>query len=107
MRGRVQVAAPAQPHEFTVGDLPSQVWSMQDCAGRHDLPALKRLAHQLKGAGGGYGFPQITEAAGAVEHDIAGSHPPEEIGAHLEVLIELIRRVEGYQSTSERNATAA
>jgi hypothetical protein len=25
------------------------------------------MAHQLKGAGGGYGYPQITEAAAALE----------------------------------------
>ena len=32
-----------------------------------DLVRLRRVAHQLKGAGGGYGFPQITEAAAEVE----------------------------------------
>lgn len=34
-------------------------------AGAHDEVA--RLAHQLKGAAGGYGYPSITEAARAVE----------------------------------------
>lgn len=32
---------------------------------------LKRLAHQLKGAGGGYGFPTITDAAGKVESGLS------------------------------------
>lgn len=32
-----------------------------------DLEKLRTLAHQLKGAGGGYGFPQVTELAAELE----------------------------------------
>lgn len=32
-----------------------------------DLDALQTLAHQLKGAGGGYGFTSITEVAASLE----------------------------------------
>lgn len=28
---------------------------------------LRRMAHSLKGSGGSYGFPEITEAAGKIE----------------------------------------
>ena len=31
---------------------------------------LQTLAHQLKGAGGGYGFAQITEVAGRLEQSL-------------------------------------
>ncbi|MEY4832171.1 MAG: hypothetical protein RL527_384 [Planctomycetota bacterium] len=31
------------------------------------IDQARALAHQLKGAGGGYGFPQVTAAARAVE----------------------------------------
>jgi len=36
-----------------------------------DFETLKRLAHQLKGAAGGYGFPAITDAAAALERATA------------------------------------
>ncbi len=32
-----------------------------------DIEGLQTLAHQLKGAGGGYGFDAITETASALE----------------------------------------
>ena len=32
-----------------------------------DLPLLEKLAHQLRGAGGGYGYPLITKVAGQLE----------------------------------------
>jgi PAS domain S-box-containing protein len=35
------------------------------CAG--DVEQLRRTAHQLRGAGGGYGFPLLTEVAGRAE----------------------------------------
>ena len=34
----------------------------------HDQAQLKVLAHQLKGAAGGYGFPAISQAAHTIEH---------------------------------------
>jgi HPt (histidine-containing phosphotransfer) domain-containing protein len=40
-----------------------------------DLETLKRAGHQLKGAGGGYGYPAITISGGHLEHAVlqAGS----------------------------------
>ena len=35
-----------------------------------DLDRLRTLAHQLKGAGGGYGFPQVTELAAELEQSL-------------------------------------
>ncbi len=50
-----------------VKELAGRVEAMQAAVERGDLPTLRRLAHQLKGAAGGYGFPSITKAASAVE----------------------------------------
>ena len=35
-----------------------------------DLSSLRTLAHQLKGAGGGYGFDAITDRAGELERSL-------------------------------------
>lgn len=55
---------------------------------------LVPIVHQMKGAAGGYGFPQITAAAAELEQCLKGSAPPSEREAALARLIGLCRRVE-------------
>ncbi len=50
-----------------VSAFPERVAALEECLAQGDLPQIQVLAHQLKGAGGGYGYPQITEAAAALE----------------------------------------
>ena len=50
-----------------------------------DANQLKTLAHQLKGAAGGYGFPNISDAAKAVEQ-VA-------LNGELERINEAVRRL--------------
>ncbi|MFQ5686099.1 MAG: response regulator, partial [Candidatus Scalindua sp.] len=52
--------------EFAAG-LEADVESMRKALenGNHD--GLRRLAHQMKGAGGSYGYPMLTEAAKTIE----------------------------------------
>ena len=67
--------------EGFVRRLPERLDAMERARGVGDLAGLADLAHQLKGAATGYGFPAITEAAaqleavaaarGAVEHALA------------------------------------
>src|SRR5438874_2420916 len=47
--------------------LPERLGAMERALGTHDLEVLADLAHQLKGAASGYGFPAITEAAAELE----------------------------------------
>jgi PAS domain S-box-containing protein len=56
-----------------VGGLPERVAAMQRCAADRDLQGLRRLAHQMSGAAGCYGFPQITDAARRLEAAAAAS----------------------------------
>ncbi len=51
---------------FTRG-LPAQAQRLEDALDANDREAVRRLAHQLKGSAGGYGFPTITEAAARLE----------------------------------------
>ncbi len=52
--------------EFIDG-LPRMTEALSTARRGADHVSLKRVAHQLKGAAGGYGFPSITDAAAAVE----------------------------------------
>ena len=53
--------------EMFVADLPDRIEALCRAAASDDYEQLAQLAHQLKGAGGGYGFPAITEAGARVE----------------------------------------
>ena len=54
-----------------VCDLPERSSAVLRAYRSSDMGALKRLAHQLGGAAGGYGFPRITEASRLVEKAVA------------------------------------
>jgi CheY-like chemotaxis protein/HPt (histidine-containing phosphotransfer) domain-containing protein len=51
---------------FVTG-LPEQIEGMQRALGAGRLDDLQRLAHRLKGAGGSYGYPCLTERAKELE----------------------------------------
>jgi HPt (histidine-containing phosphotransfer) domain-containing protein len=58
-----------------------------------DLEGLRTLAHQLKGAGGGYGFPQLTDAAGELERALVEGADEPRIKDRLVALCELLAAV--------------
>ena len=51
-----------------IEELPTRVTLLEAAYSRGDLTETSRLAHQLNGSSGGYGFPLLGEAAAAVEH---------------------------------------
>jgi signal transduction histidine kinase/DNA-binding response OmpR family regulator len=53
--------------EDFLGRLGGEVAQMAEALASNCHDELRRLAHQLKGAGGGYGYPAITDAAGIIE----------------------------------------
>ena len=82
-----------------VQEMPARVQQLSSAWDKHDLAMLRRLTHQLKGSGGGYGFPAISESAGKVEELVAsvisGDQPPDgaNVQRELRELIELCRSV--------------
>jgi len=50
-----------------VGNLPTRLEAIRQSLDASDLGALSTLAHQLKGAAGGYGFPTLSECARQLE----------------------------------------
>lgn len=60
------------------------------CSGQPDQ--LRTQAHQLKGAGGGYGFPELSQLAAALE-GACKAHDPSQIAEALERLVGYMSRV--------------
>jgi HPt (histidine-containing phosphotransfer) domain-containing protein len=54
--------------EMYVQEMPERISRLEDVWRGQHLDELKRLAHQIKGASGGYGFEPVGEAAGRLEH---------------------------------------
>ena len=50
-----------------VDGLPDDVLKMQELLRSNELPLLRRVVHQLRGTGGGYGFDPISELATIAE----------------------------------------
>jgi PAS domain S-box-containing protein len=84
--------------EFVAG-LAGEVRKMNEFLKRKELAALQRVVHQLRGASGGYGFDSVTEPATRAEESIKAGNALESITAEINSLIEVIRRIDGYDES--------
>src|SRR5439155_26563785 len=50
-----------------VSELPQRLADIRQAAQEQNWQEVRRLSHQLRGAGGSYGFPLLTTAAGQLE----------------------------------------
>lgn len=76
--------------EFFIADLSERVKAIEAAHDACDRARLRTLAHQLKGAAGGYGFPSIGTAAAALEGELRQETSGlEEIRAKVEALLKL------------------
>jgi signal transduction histidine kinase/HPt (histidine-containing phosphotransfer) domain-containing protein/ActR/RegA family two-component response regulator len=87
-----------------VSRLPQRVNSLVTLSASQEMDELRRLVHQLKGAGAGYGFPKITDAAKKAETLIKATAQCQEVQTAVDELIELIRSVDGYDPKKEQHA---
>ena len=55
--------------EEFLGGLPRRIEEFDTALAGNDFDSLRRCAHQLKGAGGGYGYPALSDLASRVEKD--------------------------------------
>jgi len=69
--------------ELFVQELPSRLAAIQQATADDNIPEAGRLAHQLKGAGGSYGFPHLMQAAALVERAAREQRPWPEIESAL------------------------
>ena len=72
--------------DLFVGELPDRIQAIAAALETHDTDSVTRLAHQLKGAGGGYGYPKITEDAAALERAARDGVEPEQLRSCFDAL---------------------
>lgn len=82
-----------------VSETPARVQMLQRLWEEQAMEDLCRVAHQLKGAGGGYGFPSITDAARRLEDSIrslghGGPGGTDQLRSSFDHLMNLLRRVQ-------------
>lgn len=51
-------------------ELPDRAAELRELLASGDMDQLQTVSHQLKGAGGGYGFAEITEKAASLEQSV-------------------------------------
>jgi HPt (histidine-containing phosphotransfer) domain-containing protein len=76
-----------------VEEMPGRVRAFEVQFESANRDELARLAHQLKGSAGSYGFDQLTPFAARLESVIRGGEPPESIQLALDELIDSCWRV--------------
>jgi len=76
--------------EEFIGDIPERVRSIRTAFESGNRVDLTRLAHQLRGAGAGYGYPALTSAAGALEDQLRALSSDGALSAVAQEVDELI-----------------
>ncbi len=74
--------------------LPGRADSVEQLLSGGEKEDLQRLAHQLKGAGGGYGFAAVTEVAASLEQALKEGAAAEILEKRATALCETLRAVE-------------
>ena len=88
--------------EEYLSELPDRVRALEQACAEEDLDMLTRLAHQIKGSAGGYGFPTITEAAREAEALAKVGKAVPELTASVEALTNLCRQAARGADTPEQ-----
>ncbi len=78
--------------EMFVDELPDKLAAIQTALAGQDFDDLARVAHQLKGSAGGYGFPAITEAAKELEDSARADRDLETLNTQVRELASLCGR---------------
>lgn len=80
--------------ELFVEEMPARMAALTSCRDAQDWQQLGRLAHQLKGACGSYGFAQLTAQAARLEKACRCDEPTEEqMLAELQQMLSMCSRV--------------
>jgi PAS domain S-box-containing protein len=79
--------------------LPGKVRKMLELLEQSDLVGLQRVVHDLVGTAGGYGFAAIARTARQTEQAIRAAAAVESITGDVASLVEVLRRIEGYDES--------
>ncbi len=78
--------------DMFIDDLPERVETLLDKLQASDREGLRRIAHQMSGAAGSYGFQELTEHAAVVEALLLERRRDDEVAAAVNALVDACRR---------------
>ncbi len=82
---------------FFVAEVPRRLEELRAAWASGDRARVRTIAHQIKGAAGGYGFPEIGESAAMLESAVARAEPsggaPASAFAAFESFVLMLSRV--------------
>lgn len=78
--------------ELFVAEMPERTQRLVDAAEQRDWDGLGRLAHQLKGSAGSYGFHEVTSSARKLEFAARQLGEEAAVCAALNELLDICRR---------------
>jgi PAS domain S-box-containing protein len=84
-----------------VSTLPCRVAKIEQLLKEHNFGELQTIVHQMKGAGGGYGFGSITDLAAKAELALKQGDPLDSIQEEVESLVALVRNINDYEPSRE------
>jgi CheY-like chemotaxis protein/HPt (histidine-containing phosphotransfer) domain-containing protein len=61
---------------YFIKTLPADIDKLKQAASQGDWTTVKHVSHQLKGRGGGFGYPMVTEVASKIEFQLASENYP-------------------------------
>ena len=79
--------------EMYVDEMPERLQRLQDIHREGNYAELNRLAHQIKGSAGGYGFDEITPYAARLERAATRDPDMAELEGALHELLAICRRI--------------
>jgi PAS domain S-box-containing protein len=82
-----------------VDRLPGKVHKMLELLEHRNLVELQHVVHDLLGTAGGYGFAVVSSPARKAQQSLRAGAALEPITAEINSLIEVIRRIEGYDES--------
>lgn len=83
--------------EMFVEEMPQRIAALLRHLEQKDWESLRRMAHQLKGAAGSYGFEPVSPSAGRVESAIRDQQPEQQIRFSVLELVDLCGRLRSGQ----------
>jgi histidine phosphotransfer protein HptB len=78
-----------------VEELPRRVSALLEHLNKGEWEDLRRIAHQVKGAAGSYGFEAVSPVAAKVEAAVRNQEPEEAIRLAIAELSDVVARVRG------------
>jgi HPt (histidine-containing phosphotransfer) domain-containing protein len=84
--------------EMFLEELPKRVAILQKSLQDGNVSEIARIAHQLKGAAGGYGYPIITDAAAVLERSAKAKEAVDNLTKSVQEISDLCKRAQAATS---------